>query len=53
MVALKHVLCPVDLSELSIPALAWAGSIVDWYESRLIVLHMVPTFEPTASRAGR
>jgi nucleotide-binding universal stress UspA family protein len=50
MVALKHVLCPVDLSELSIPALAWAGSIADWYQSQLIVLHVVPTFEPMQVR---
>jgi nucleotide-binding universal stress UspA family protein len=46
MVALKHVLCPVDLSELSIRALTCAGRISDWYQSQLIVLHVVPAFEP-------
>jgi hypothetical protein len=50
MVALTHVLCPVDLSELSIPALAWAGNIADWCESQLLVLHVAPTFEPMEVR---
>ena len=52
MVALKRVLCPVDLSELSIRALAYAGSIAEWYLSELTVLHVVPTFEPMEVRAG-
>jgi nucleotide-binding universal stress UspA family protein len=46
MVALKQVLCPVDLSELSIRALTYAGRINEWYPSQLVVLHVVPTFEP-------
>jgi hypothetical protein len=32
------------------PALAWAGSIAEWHRSRLIVLHVVPTFEPMEAR---
>jgi nucleotide-binding universal stress UspA family protein len=52
MISLNHVLCPVDLSELSKPALAWAGSIAEWYQSQLIVLHVVPTFEPMEVRAA-
>ncbi|HEX2459848.1 MAG TPA: universal stress protein, partial [Vicinamibacterales bacterium] len=50
MVALKHILCPVDLSELSIPPLAWAGGIAEWYQSQLTVLHVVPSFEPMEVR---
>jgi nucleotide-binding universal stress UspA family protein len=52
MVALKQVLCPVDLGELSIRALAYAGSIAEPYLSELTVLHVVPTFEPMEVRAG-
>jgi nucleotide-binding universal stress UspA family protein len=52
MVALKRVLCPVDLSELSIDALACSGSIAGKYRSELIVLHVVPSFEPMEVRAG-
>jgi hypothetical protein len=33
MVALKRVLCPVDLTGLSIDALACAGSIAEKYRS--------------------
>jgi nucleotide-binding universal stress UspA family protein len=51
MVALKRVLCPVDLSELSIHALAVAGSMAELYRSDLTVLHVVPTFEPMEVRA--
>jgi nucleotide-binding universal stress UspA family protein len=50
MVALEHVLCPVDLSELSIHALACAGSIAEWYQSQLTVLHVAPSFEPMEVR---
>jgi nucleotide-binding universal stress UspA family protein len=52
MVALKRVLCPVDLSELSIGALACAGSIADRYRGDLSVLHVVPSFEPMEVPAG-
>jgi nucleotide-binding universal stress UspA family protein len=52
MVALKRVLCPVDLSELSIHALAYAGSIAEWYRSDLTVLHVVPTFDPMEVRGA-
>jgi nucleotide-binding universal stress UspA family protein len=52
MVALKRILCPVDLSELSIGALACGGRIARWYGSELVVLHAVPSFEPMEVRAG-
>jgi nucleotide-binding universal stress UspA family protein len=49
---LTQVLCPVDLSEMSIRALAYAGAVAEWYGSRLTVLHVVPSFEPMEVRAG-
>ena len=52
MVEFKHVLCPVDLSELSLRTLAYASAIATWYDARLTVLHVVPTFEPMEVRAG-
>jgi universal stress protein A len=51
MVALNRILCPVDLSERSIQALAYAGRIAEPYQSALTVLHVVPTFEPMEVRA--
>jgi hypothetical protein len=41
----KPMLCPVDLGELSIPSLARAGSITEWYQSQLTVQQLVPTRE--------
>jgi nucleotide-binding universal stress UspA family protein len=52
MSSLNSVLCAVDLSELSIPALAWADAVSQWYRSELRVLHVVPSFEPTALPSG-
>jgi nucleotide-binding universal stress UspA family protein len=52
VVEFKHVLCAVDLSELSLRALAYANAIATWYDARLTVLHVVPTFEPMEVRAG-
>ncbi len=53
MVALKHVLCPVDLSELSIRALAYAGSVAEWYASELTVQCPVLTVPSNAHTPAR
>jgi nucleotide-binding universal stress UspA family protein len=52
VVEFTQVLCPIDLSELSIRSLAYAGAIAGLYDGELTVLHVVPTFEPMAVRAG-
>jgi nucleotide-binding universal stress UspA family protein len=52
MFEVKRVLCPVDLTELSIRPLAYAGAIASWYRGELTALHVVPTFEPMEARAG-
>ena len=46
MIEFKHVLCPVDFSESSNRSLDHAVALARWYESRLTVLHVAPTFEP-------
>lgn len=52
MVEFKRVLCPIDLSELSVRALAYAGAIARWYDARLTALHVVPSFTPMDVRTG-
>jgi nucleotide-binding universal stress UspA family protein len=52
VVEFKKVLCPIDLSELSIRSLAYAGAFAKLYDGELTALHVVPTFEPMEVRAG-
>lgn len=40
MIAIQHVVCPVDFSEQSRRALEYAASLASWYEGRLTVLHV-------------
>jgi nucleotide-binding universal stress UspA family protein len=46
VIEFPHILCPVDLSESSLPPLAHAAALARWYKSQLTVLHVVPTFDP-------
>ena len=46
MIEFKQILCPTDLSEASLPSLTYALAFARWYEARLTVLHVVPSFEP-------
>jgi nucleotide-binding universal stress UspA family protein len=52
VVTFTRILCPVDLSELSLRPLAYAAAFARWYGARLSVLHVVPTFEPIEVRSG-
>lgn len=52
MVEFTHILCPSDLSDLSLPPLAHAVALARWYKSQLTVLHVVPTFEPAVVGAS-
>jgi nucleotide-binding universal stress UspA family protein len=52
MVEFKHILCPIDLSELSLRALSYAAAFARWYDATLTVQHVVPSFEPRQVRAG-
>jgi len=53
MVTFKHVLCPIDFSEASKRALAYAVALAEWRQARLAVMHVAPTFEPTLAPAVR
>lgn len=50
MVEFTHILCPVDLSESSAGSLVHAATLARWYNAKLTVLHVVPTFDPVEVR---
>jgi nucleotide-binding universal stress UspA family protein len=52
MVEFTHILCPTDLSESSVRPLTYAAALARWYNARLTVLHVVPTFEPMSVRSA-
>ena len=52
MIEFKQILCPTDLSEASVGSLTYAAAFARWYEARLTILHVVPTFDPLAVGAG-
>jgi nucleotide-binding universal stress UspA family protein len=52
VVEFKRILCPVDLSELSVRTLAYAGAIASWYDAHLTALHVVPSLTPMDVRTG-
>jgi nucleotide-binding universal stress UspA family protein len=52
VVQFKRILCPIDLSELSIRPLAYAAAMATWNDARLTALHVVPTFEPMEVHPG-
>ena len=52
MIEFKQILCPTDLSDASVPSLTYAGAFARWYDARLTVLHVVPSFEPIAIGPG-
>lgn len=52
MVEFRNILCPIDLSHSSVRPLAYAAAFARWYDARLTVLHIVPTFDPMQVRSG-
>ena len=48
---IQRILCPVDFSEFSGPALERAVRLSDWFEARIEVLHVIP-FLPLAMPVG-
>lgn len=53
MVSFTQVLYPTDLTEASRPAARYAAAVARWYDARLTVLHVVPTFDPIRVPADR
>lgn len=45
MVEFSQILCPTDFSESSVRPLIYAAALARWYDARLTVLHVVPTFD--------
>jgi nucleotide-binding universal stress UspA family protein len=46
MVTFSRVLCPIDFSEPSKRALAYAVAFAEWHRAQLAVMHVAPSFEP-------
>ena len=47
MIAIRRILCPVDISPISRPALDRAAVLAGWYGAELTVLHVVGPLMPT------
>lgn len=47
MIEIKRILCPVDFSEYSDHALAYAIKMAQWYGSEVHVLHVMPLLPPS------
>ena len=47
MAQIRHILCPVDLSEISRHALDHALAIPEWYDARVTVFHVFSVPQPT------
>lgn len=45
MVNFKQILCPTDLSDLSVPPVAYAAALAHVHAGHLTLLHVVPTFD--------
>lgn len=41
MVAIRRILCPIDLSDASGRSLDYATTLARWYESRVTILHII------------
>jgi nucleotide-binding universal stress UspA family protein len=52
VVRFTHILCPTDLSDASSRSLTYAATLARWYQAKLTVLHVVPSFDPMSVRAG-
>ena len=52
MIEIQRILCPIDFSEFSRPALAHAVAIAGWYESSLALLHVWPFIPVVAIPPG-
>src|SRR6185436_1861585 len=43
MITIRHILCPVDLSDTSLRALQYAAALAGWYESLLTAFYVDTT----------
>jgi nucleotide-binding universal stress UspA family protein len=52
VVEFTRILCPMDLSESSVRPLTYAAALARWYEAKLTVLYVAPTFDPMLVRSA-
>jgi nucleotide-binding universal stress UspA family protein len=45
VIEFKHILCPIDFSDTSTRAMAYAMALSSWYSAQLEILHVAPAFE--------
>jgi nucleotide-binding universal stress UspA family protein len=45
VIRFAHILCPIDIGEVAERPLAVAATLARWYDARLTVLHVAPTFD--------
>jgi len=50
VVEFKQILCPVDLSDLSLSPVTYAAALARRHAAHLTLLHVVPTFDPVPVR---
>jgi nucleotide-binding universal stress UspA family protein len=43
MIAFKKILVPIDLSDVSIPAIGYASSLATVHHAEIILFHVIPT----------
>lgn len=51
MIDANRILCPVDFSEHSTRALAYAAKLSAWYSAKLLVVHIMPSLPPATVSA--
>ncbi len=52
MLEIRRILCPVDFSEFSHRALAYAVALAKWYSAELTVLHVVSAWSAAVTAGG-
>jgi nucleotide-binding universal stress UspA family protein len=52
VVEFKRILCPVDLSDMSVRALAYADTVARWYGGHVTALYVAPPMIPVAVPAA-
>lgn len=52
MMTFSQVLCPIDFSDASAKALAYAAAVAHWHHGHLTLLHVAPTYDMVNVQSG-
>lgn len=52
MMTFSQVLCPIDFSDASVKALAYATAVARWHHGHLTLLHVAPTYDMVNVQSG-